>query len=83
AEKLTLMDLHRHLGHIAPRAIRELVSKGQITGVILVPADEVETCEACIRAKSTCKPVLTEREGDCAEELGEEIHSDLWGAARV
>ncbi|KZT68540.1 hypothetical protein DAEQUDRAFT_671082, partial [Daedalea quercina L-15889] len=82
-EKVTIMDLHRRLGHIAPRAIRELVSNGRITGVTLVPSDEPEVCEVCIRAKSTRQPVPKEREGERAEEFGEEIHSDLWGAARI
>ncbi|KZT68602.1 hypothetical protein DAEQUDRAFT_655026, partial [Daedalea quercina L-15889] len=81
--KLTIMELHRRLGHIAPRAIRELVSGGCIHGVALVPSDEPETCEVCIRAKSTRKPVPIEREGERAEELGEETHSDLWGASRI
>lgn len=83
ADKLTIMDLHRRLGHIAPRAIRELVSKGRISGVILVPSEEAESCNTCVQAKSTCKPVPDEREGERAEELGEEVHSDLWGAART
>ncbi|TFY51058.1 hypothetical protein EVJ58_g10760 [Rhodofomes roseus] len=82
-EKLTVMELHRRLGHIAPRAIRELVSGGRIKGVALVPSDEPETCEVCIRAKSTRKTVPDVREGERAEEMGEEIHSDLWGAARI
>ncbi|OSX63910.1 hypothetical protein POSPLADRAFT_1088399, partial [Postia placenta MAD-698-R-SB12] len=40
-------------------------------------------CEVCIRAKSTRKPVPAVREGERAEELGDEVHSDLWGPARV
>ncbi|KAF9796417.1 hypothetical protein IEO21_11002 [Rhodonia placenta] len=75
------MELH-HLGHIAPRAIRELVSGGHITGVALVPSDEPEACEVCVRAKSTWKPVPEVHQGERAEEMDEEIHSDLWGAAR-
>lgn len=82
-EKLTVMDLHRRLGHIAPRAIWELVSRGHVTGIALLPSSELEMCEVCIRAKSTRKPVPAVREGERAEELGDEVHSDLWGPARV
>ncbi|KAF9800296.1 hypothetical protein IEO21_10392 [Rhodonia placenta] len=75
------MNLHHCLGHIAPRAIRELVLQGHITGVALLPFSEPETCEMCIRAKSIRKPVLAVREGEHVEELGDEVHSDLWGPA--
>ncbi|KAF9799678.1 hypothetical protein IEO21_10525 [Rhodonia placenta] len=77
------MELHHRLGHIALRAIRELVSGGCITGVALVPSDEPEACKVCVHAKSTWKPVPEVRQGERAEEMGEEIHSDLWGAARI
>lgn len=60
----------------------KLVSGGRITGVALVPSDEPEACEVCVRAKSTWKPVPEVRQGERAE-MGEEIHSDLWGAARI
>lgn len=80
-EKVTIMDLHRRLGHIVPHAVQELVSGGRITGVIIEVSDELETCEACICAKSTQWPVPAAREGERAEELGDEIHLDLWGPA--
>lgn len=47
-EKLTIMELHRRLGHIAPQVIRKLVSGRCLRGVALVPSDEPETCEVCI-----------------------------------
>ncbi|PIL23016.1 hypothetical protein GSI_14323 [Ganoderma sinense ZZ0214-1] len=61
----------------------KLVARGFITGVKLVPSTEPHTCEACIRTKSTCKPAPAKREGEHAEALGDETHSDTWGPARV
>lgn len=83
-EKLTEMEAHRRFGHIAIRAIRELISNGFISGVELVSSPEQELhCEACVRAKSTRKPVPREREGERATEFGEEVHSDVWGPSRI
>ncbi|PIL29342.1 hypothetical protein GSI_09393 [Ganoderma sinense ZZ0214-1] len=82
-EQLTIMELHRRLGHIAPRAIRELIAKGYITGVKIIPSDESLTCEACVHAKATRRPVPKEREGERSTSLGEEVHSDIWGPSRV
>ncbi|PIL34675.1 transcription factor [Ganoderma sinense ZZ0214-1] len=82
-ETLTEMEAHRRFAHIPIRAIRELVARGFITGVKLVPSSEPHVCEACIRAKSTRKPVPKKREGERAEAFGDETHSDTWGPARV
>ncbi|PIL37456.1 transcription factor [Ganoderma sinense ZZ0214-1] len=82
-ETLTEMEAHRRFAHIPIRAIRELVSRGFITGVKLVPSTEPNVCEACIRAKSTRKPVPAKREGERAMAFGDETHSDTWGPARV
>ncbi|OJT11681.1 Retrovirus-related Pol polyprotein from transposon TNT 1-94, partial [Trametes pubescens] len=82
-EELTEDEAHRRFGHIAIRSIRELVANGFITGVKLTKSSKTTPCEACVRAKSTRKPVPDERQGQRAEDLGEEIHSDTWGPARV
>lgn len=82
-DKLTEMEAHRRLGHIPIRAIRELVSKGFVSGIELTKSDEDQACDACVRAKSTRKSVPATREGTRATELGEEVHSDLWGPSRV
>ncbi|GBE84202.1 hypothetical protein SCP_0601800 [Sparassis crispa] len=82
-KKLTVMQLHRLMGHIAPRVARELVTKGLVRGVKLVESDEPKLCKVCIRAKSMRRPVLKEREGKRATEFGGEVHSDLWGPSRI
>ncbi len=77
------MEAHCRFGHIPVRAIREMITKGFITGVELIPSGEDRQCEACICAKSTCKPVPSRQEGHCMTDLGEEIHSDVWGPSCV
>ncbi|RPD55063.1 hypothetical protein L227DRAFT_477366, partial [Lentinus tigrinus ALCF2SS1-6] len=76
-------EAHCIFAHTPIRVIRELVAKGFITGIKLVKPRKTTPCEACIRAKSTRKPVPTVREGERAEEFGEEIHSDTWGPSRI
>ncbi|EIW56323.1 uncharacterized protein TRAVEDRAFT_91226, partial [Trametes versicolor FP-101664 SS1] len=82
-EEITEMEAHRRFAHVPIRAIKELISRGFITGIKLAPSKEPHTCEACIRAKSTRQPVPSVREGDRAEHLGDEVHSDTWGPARI
>ncbi|KIL53785.1 hypothetical protein M378DRAFT_93545, partial [Amanita muscaria Koide BX008] len=48
--KISLWDLHIHMGHIAPKAVRDLVRCGIIVGVELIDVDEDLECEACILA---------------------------------
>ena len=61
---LSIMDLHRRLGHLPLRAICELISKNLVAGIKLIEKDEPEECEACIQAKLTRKPVNTVRQGE-------------------
>ena len=77
------MEAHRRFAHIPIRMIRELVELGFMTGVKLIKSTEPNICEACIHAKSTCKPVPTMREGARATAFGDETHSDTWGPSRV
>jgi len=83
-EKLTVMELHRRMGHISPVIAKRLIENGLVTG-IRVDASSGETifCESCVYAKATRKPVAKEREGERASEFSGEVHSDLWGPAPV
>ena len=83
-EKLTLMELHRRMGHISPAIAKRLVENGLVTGVrVDESSGETVFCESCIYAKATRKPVAKEREGERASEFGGEVHSDLWGPSPV
>ena len=83
-EKLTVMELHRRMGHISPGITKKLIENGLVTGVRLDDSSgDTVFCESCVYAKSTRKPVAKEREGEQATEFGEEVHSNLWGPAPV
>src|SRR5882762_1026817 len=83
--RLSVMELHRRLGHIAPVAVKKLVGNGLVSGIAMTnDAEESTFCASCTYAKATRKPVPKARdESNRAKMFGEEIHSDLWGPAPV
>ncbi len=84
-ETLTLENLHCRMGHTLIQVIRDLITKGMVTGVCLkyTPSGKPFFCESCIYGKATCKSVPKVHEGNRATVFGGEIHSDLWGMAQV
>jgi coenzyme F420-reducing hydrogenase beta subunit len=56
-----VMELHRHLGHIAASSARKLVQSGAVTGVKLDPALTEGHCDACIFAHATWHPIPSVR----------------------
>ena len=61
-KELTMKDLHAHLSHIGTATIREMVSKGMITGVKLRIDSSMGQCPSCEYGKATRKPIGTTRE---------------------
>ena len=82
-EVLTVEELHRRMGHIAPDAAKRLVSEGAVTGIELDLSSELKSCDSCEYAKATRKPIKKTRDAPRAEKFGDEIHSDLWGPSPV
>lgn len=82
-EVVSIMELHRHMGHIAPASIRKLVKGGLVIGLALDPNSREEHCEACIFARATRKPVPKVRVSPQAKQFGDEIHTDIGGPTRV
>ncbi len=82
-ETISLLTLHRQLGHISPAAIRTLIKQGTVTGLTLT--DDVTTlvCDLCEYAKTTCKAICKEREALQADAFGAEVHSNIWGPSPV
>jgi len=59
AETITVMELHRRMGHIAPSAARCLAEEGLVSGLKFdLSKDEPTFCESCVYAKATCKPIM-------------------------
>jgi hypothetical protein len=83
SEKITVDELHRRMGHIAPEAAKRLVKDGLVDGIELDESVEMKSCDSCAYAKSTRKPIRKDTEKPRAKAMGDEIHSDLWGPAPV
>jgi transposase InsO family protein len=83
-ETITVMELHRRMGHIAPSVARRLAENGLVSGVkVDLSSGESVYCESCVYAKATRKPIAKERQGERAKEFADEVHTDLWGPAPV
>jgi transposase InsO family protein len=82
-ELVSVMELHRRMGHIAVASARKLVESGAITGVELDPNSQEHDCDACIFARATCLPVPKVRISTPAQRFGDEIHTDVWGPASI
>ncbi|KAK0232792.1 hypothetical protein IW262DRAFT_1230410, partial [Armillaria fumosa] len=81
---VSLDDLHQMMGHIMPNTARCLVQEHIIEGIILDESKPPpKSCDSCKYGKKTCKPVKKISEHMHAKELGELIHSDLWGPSPV
>jgi transposase InsO family protein len=78
-EILTIMELHRRLGHIATSSACKLVESGAITGVKLDPSSQEAACDACIFAHTTWQPVPKVQISPPAQNFSNEVHTDVWG----
>jgi len=82
-ELLSVMELHHCLGHISVASTRKLVEIRAIKGIKLDPDVPESDCEACIFAHATRIPVPKPRISVPALSFGDEIHTDVWGPARI
>jgi len=78
---ISLMDLHRCLGHISPSTAAQLINKQILAGVTIRDWD-VKFCEVCALAKIKRHPFPKSR-AHPAQDIGDVIHSDVWGPASV
>ena len=78
---MSLMDLHRCLGHISPSTALRLIDNNILTGVTIRDRS-IEFCEVCALAKIKRKPFPKSRSYQ-PKDIGDVIHSDVWGPASV
>ena len=84
SDPLTMAEVHAQLGHIAPTAIHTMLKNGTISGISLDKAHStMGTCDSCEYAKALRKPIGKERDPPRHKELGDEVHTDLWGPSPV
>jgi len=82
-ELLTIDELHRRLGHIAHDAVRRLVDNGLVKGIELDLESKPTFCSSCEWGKGHRKAIQKVREDEEPDDVGDEVHSDLWGPASV
>jgi hypothetical protein len=82
AQKLTLSEAHRVLGHISHGAVRDGINHGYIHGIVLDESGAQEFCDPCAKAKFRCKS-FPQMGRHRAKEIREHTHMDLWGLAPV
>jgi len=58
--RLTLMQLHKCMGHIAFSTLKTMMSRGMIHGVEIIQNSESKFCDTCVKAKITHLPFPNE-----------------------
>jgi hypothetical protein len=66
-ETVTVNDLHRQMGYIAPDAAKLLVKKGIVEGIHLDETQSICTCNSCEFTKTSHKAIKHERVAECAD----------------
>ncbi|RDB27836.1 Retrovirus-related Pol polyprotein from transposon TNT 1-94 [Hypsizygus marmoreus] len=79
---MSISELHRRMGHINHKDLREAVRLGMITGIELDMTSEPEFCEPCVKGKATRHSFPKESETEYTK-YGEKVVADLWGPAQV
>jgi hypothetical protein len=80
-EVVSIMELHRHMGHIAPASACRLIKDGLVTSLALDPDSKEEHCNVCIYMHATHQPVPKLRISEQASDFGDEVHTNVWGPA--
>ena len=70
------------MGHVNHEDLRQMVETETVTGINLDMMLKLEFCEACIKAKATCKPFHRESNTDY-KSYSNKVVSDVWGPAAV
>jgi transposase InsO family protein len=82
-EPVSIMELHRRMGHIAVESARKLVTSGAVVGVELDTNSPETDCDACKFARATRLPIPKVRISPPAQNFGDEVHIDVWGPATI
>ena len=84
SSEVTLDLMHRRLGHLNIRAVKQLFKKNMVSGVTLSEKHLKSTpsiCKCCVKGKMQHSPLP--KASTRKSEILELVHSDLWGPAPV
>jgi transposase InsO family protein len=85
AEASSSNELHRLLGHVPKEAAQKLVKNEIVSRLELDetgPTYEKE-CESCLHGRMTRKAISKPSEREATGEVGDEVHTDVWGLASI
>ena len=80
-EPMSVIELHRRLGHIAVESACKLVTSGAITGVELDLTSPEADCNVCIYTHTTRLPIPKIKISLPAKDFSDEIHTNVWRPA--
>ena len=80
---VSIMELHRCMGHITPTSAHKLVEEGLVTGIALDPASLKEHCPSCVYVCFLHQSIPKVRVSEQALNFDDEIHTDVWGPATI
>ena len=83
AEVVTIEKLHHLMGHISPDTVKVLVKKGIVDGFTLNESSEIKSCDSCKYGKAHRKLIGKVRVEPWASNIGDEVHSDVWGPSPI
>lgn len=64
--------------------IHKMLAKGMVSGMTLDPNHTtMGQCTSCEYGKAVCKPIGTTHEPNQTANVGDEIHTDVWGPSPV
>jgi len=66
------------MGHVNHDGLWCMVEKGMVTGINLDMSSKPDFCEACIKAKATCKSFPKESQTEY-KTYGDKVMSNVWG----
>ncbi|KAI9429466.1 hypothetical protein H4582DRAFT_2089143 [Lactarius indigo] len=82
-EVISIMELHRCMGHIVPASADKLIEDWLITRIALNPNSQEEHCNVCLYAHATHQPIPKMRISPQAKNFGDRIHTNVWGPTPV
>ncbi|KAH9929883.1 uncharacterized protein BXZ73DRAFT_7153, partial [Epithele typhae] len=84
---ISVMDLHRTMGHISLRTARDMVTQGHTDGIKLSDTDVTTQCKTCVQAKLTHKAIPDAAHGAPHDipvtAYGDKFHSDVWDSGET
>ena len=82
-EVVSIGKLHKLLGHISPEVAKTMVRKGVVEGFKLDENSKIMSYNSCKYGKAHCKTINKEQQFPRASNIGDEIHTDVWGPSPV